>query len=96
MTASACGHRRPSRVEVEVPGGATRWQPGARRPGWWRAAAEAPTGTDYAFRVDGGEPLPDPASPRQPYGPAGASRTYDHAAFRGPTASGAARRCQGR
>ena len=38
-------------------------------------------GTDYAFRLDGGEPLADPRSPRQPSGPAGPSRTYDHSAF---------------
>ena len=31
---------------------------------------------DYAFRLDGGPPLPDPRSRRQPYGPAGFSRTY--------------------
>jgi maltooligosyltrehalose trehalohydrolase len=36
---------------------------------------------DYAFRLDGGEPLADPRSPRQPSGPEGASRTYDHGAF---------------
>jgi maltooligosyltrehalose trehalohydrolase len=51
------------------------------RPGWWAAAAPVPAGTDYAFRLDGGDPRPDPRSPRQPYGPHGASRTYDHAAF---------------
>jgi maltooligosyltrehalose trehalohydrolase len=51
------------------------------RPGWWTAQVDAPAGTDYAFRLDGGEPLADPRSPRQPYGPDGASRTYDHDAF---------------
>ncbi|MGH3282544.1 MAG: malto-oligosyltrehalose trehalohydrolase, partial [Trebonia sp.] len=30
---------------------------------------------------DGSQPLADPRSPRQPYGPDGASRTYDHRAF---------------
>jgi maltooligosyltrehalose trehalohydrolase len=51
-------------------------------PGWWAAeAAGIPDGTDYAFRLDGGEPLPDPRSPRQPYGVDGVSRTYDHSAF---------------
>ena len=68
------------RVEVEVAGQRHPMGPGDR-PGWWRAAAEAPPGTDYAFRLDGGEPLADPRSPRQPYGPAGASRTYSQAAF---------------
>jgi maltooligosyltrehalose trehalohydrolase len=36
---------------------------------------------DYAFRLDGAEPLPDPRSVRQPFGSQGASRTYDHGAF---------------
>jgi maltooligosyltrehalose trehalohydrolase len=38
-------------------------------------------GADYAFVLDGGEPLPDPRSPRQPFGSTGVSRTYDHSAF---------------
>jgi maltooligosyltrehalose trehalohydrolase len=46
--------------------------------GWW--TAEAPAG-DYAFSVDGGQPLPDPRSPWQPKGVHGPSRTVDHAAF---------------
>src|SRR5712691_8103479 len=51
-------------------------------PGWWAAdVAAACDGTDYAFRLDGGDPLPDPRSPRQPYGIEGVSRTYDHSAF---------------
>jgi maltooligosyltrehalose trehalohydrolase len=50
------------------------------RPGWWRAEAETPTG-DYAFRLDGGPPLPDPRSRRQPAGVHGASRLEDPAAF---------------
>src|SRR5215467_14225091 len=51
-------------------------------PGWWRAeVTAADDGTDYAFRLDGGDPLPDPRSPWQPYGINGVSRTYDHSAF---------------
>ncbi len=69
------------RVDVEVAGHAFPMSPLAGRPGWWTADAAAPAGTDYAFRLDGGEPLADPRSPRQPYGPDGASRTYDHGAF---------------
>ena len=50
--------------------------------GWWSAnAGEAGPGTDYAFSLDGGKPLPDPRSPWQPYGVHGASRTVDHSAF---------------
>ena len=52
----------------------------AARPGWWQAdVAEV---SDYAFRIDGGDPLPDPRSRWQPAGVNGPSRTYDHGAFR--------------
>jgi maltooligosyltrehalose trehalohydrolase len=70
-----------SRVDVEVAGLAAPMVPLAGRPGWWTAEADAPAGTDYAFRLDGGALLADPRSPRQPYGPDGASRTHDHDAF---------------
>ena len=43
--------------------------------------AAAGDGIDYGFRLDGGDPLPDPRSPRQPFGIKGVSRTYDHSAF---------------
>jgi maltooligosyltrehalose trehalohydrolase len=69
------------RVDVEVAGEVSPMSPVEGRPGWWAAEAPAPAGTDYAFRLDGGEPLADPRSPRQPYGPDGASRTYDQDAF---------------
>ena len=77
------GGRRPA---------ATRWH-AAAGPGLVGGAEAdvAGDGTDYAFRLDGGEPLADPRSPRQPDGPAGASRTYDHSALHldRPTAGGA-------
>jgi len=69
-----------SQVEVEVAGRGYPMESGDR-PGWWRAEADGPPGTDYAFRLDGGEPLADPRSPRQPAGPAGPSRTYGHDSF---------------
>jgi maltooligosyltrehalose trehalohydrolase len=50
------------------------------RPGWWQA--DVADVTDYAFRLDGGDPQPDPRSLRQPAGVNGPSRTYDHGAFR--------------
>jgi maltooligosyltrehalose trehalohydrolase len=68
------------RVEVQAARRRREMEPGDR-PGWWRAEVPGSGETDYAFRLDGGEPLPDPRSPRQPDGPAGASRTYDHSAF---------------
>ena len=51
--------------------------------GWWSADVPHVTaGIDYGFRLDDGELLPDPRSPRQPFGIKGPSRTYDHSAFR--------------
>src|SRR6266851_5622776 len=48
--------------------------------GWWEATdEESGPGTDYAFSLDGGEPLPDPRSPLQPFGVHGPSRLVDHA-----------------
>ena len=67
------------RVEVEVEGSRFGLDPDPGRAGWWRGAAPA---GDYAFRLDGGPPLPDPRSPRQPFGPDGPSRAVDHDAFR--------------
>jgi maltooligosyltrehalose trehalohydrolase len=71
------------RVELETP----RLTPARRdlrreASGWWFAADALAPGTDYAFRVDGEGPLPDPRSPWQPEGVHGPSRVVDHAAFR--------------
>ena len=68
------------RVELESGGLLTALTAGER--GWW--AAEVPElgpGADYAFRLDGGPPLPDPRSRWQPSGVHGPSRVYDHRAF---------------
>ena len=63
------------RVEVQLGaeamgGGAPEPMRPAATPGWWDADLQevSASGTDYAFRVDGGEPLPDPRSPWQPLG----------------------------
>ncbi len=49
---------------------------------WWRAELPlAKAGIDYAFVLDGGQPVPDPRSPWQPKGIHGPSRTVDHGAF---------------
>src|SRR5437588_869402 len=50
--------------------------------GWWEADAEAAAGAGYGFRLDGGDPLPDPRSRWQPDGVHGLSRLVDHGAFR--------------
>ncbi len=47
--------------------------------GWWESGSEIlEDGTDYAFALDGAEPLPDPRSPWQPEGVHGRSRWVDH------------------
>ncbi|TCC04310.1 malto-oligosyltrehalose trehalohydrolase [Kribbella soli] len=46
--------------------------------GWWeRQVVEAHHGTDYAYSVDGSDPLPDPRSPWQPDGVHGLSRVFE-------------------
>jgi maltooligosyltrehalose trehalohydrolase len=49
--------------------------------GWFTVDAGARPGDDYAYRLDGGDALPDPRSPWQPHGVNGPSRLVDHAAF---------------
>ena len=49
---------------------------------WWRADREIAHGSDYGFRVDGGDGvLPDPRSRWQPAGVHGPSRAYDDDLF---------------
>ncbi|MBA9007992.1 malto-oligosyltrehalose trehalohydrolase [Thermomonospora cellulosilytica] len=70
---------KAGRVEVEAAGSLHAMEPIPGRPGWW--AAEVPDaghGTDYGFRLDGGDVLPDPRSRRQPYGVHGRSQVYEH------------------
>ena len=71
----------PSAAAVDLDLGGER--KAMRRDGeWWRLdVPSAGPGTEYAFVVDGGEPLPDPRSPWQPQGIHGPSRVVDHAAF---------------
>ncbi len=52
-----------------------------RDGGWWQGNAPAAHGTDYAFVIDGGPPLPDPRSRWQPDGVHGPSRYYDDLTF---------------
>jgi maltooligosyltrehalose trehalohydrolase len=64
------------RVDVDVPAGTLPMERG--EDGWWRRdVEEAGHGTDYAFRVDGGDPTPDPRSGWQPRGVHGPSRVFD-------------------
>ena len=64
-----------STVDVEIDG---QRHPMTQEGEWWHADA---SGSDYMFRIDGGEPLPDPRSLRQPAGVNGNSRSYDHRSF---------------
>jgi maltooligosyltrehalose trehalohydrolase len=49
--------------------------------GWWASQPEVAGVLDYAFRLDGGDPRPDPRSAWQPHGVHGPSRTFDPAAY---------------
>jgi malto-oligosyltrehalose trehalohydrolase len=75
------------RVEIDVAGQQypmTLETPGTPdgHSGWWSVdVPDVAVGIDYGFRLDDGELLPDPRSPRQPFGVKGPSRTYDHSAF---------------
>jgi maltooligosyltrehalose trehalohydrolase len=73
----------PHARAVEIDLGTKRLAMVGCEDGWWEASGlTLEPGTDYAFRLDGGNPLPDPRSPWQPRGTAEASRTVDHSAFR--------------
>ena len=67
-----------ARVELDAE---HRREPMTRADGGWWEGRSLPPGTDYAFVLDDGDPLPDPRSPWQPYGVHGASRTVDHTSF---------------
>jgi len=64
----------PSRVAVRVDGADVAMT--RTGDGWWVGPDLAP-GADYAFVLDGADPVPDPASRRQPTGVHGPSRVYD-------------------
>lgn len=72
---------RAQKLEVEIDGRCQALTPGER--GYFAAdfPALAP-GVDYALKIDGRGPFPDPRSPWQPHGVFGASRAVDHAQFR--------------
>jgi maltooligosyltrehalose trehalohydrolase len=71
----------PKAREVELDAGGRR-RAMTSGGGWWTIdSPDVAPGTDYAFRIDGGDPMPDPRSPWQPAGVHGPSRVVDHGAF---------------
>jgi maltooligosyltrehalose trehalohydrolase len=67
---------RSARVDVDIDGERVAME---REDGGYfsRFVADAGAGTRYAFRLDGGPPLPDPATRHQPDGPHGRSCVVD-------------------
>lgn len=49
--------------------------------GWWTTKRDLAHGTDYAYALDGGDPLPDPRSAWQPDGVHGPSRVFHTGRF---------------
>ena len=78
MTAFRVWAPNASQVELDTGGPRVPMHRDDTRHGWWHVDT---TATDYAFRLDGGDALPDPRSLRQPHGPDGPSRVYDHQTF---------------
>ena len=68
------------RVEAVLDGDERRELTGGAG-GWWSLVTDLDSGARYAFSLDGGNPLPDPRSLRQPTGVHEASAVYDHGAF---------------
>ena len=72
----------PAADAVEVVTGGVRHPMAPQEDDWW--AADVPgagPGTDYSFRLDGGDLLADPRSRWQPQGVSGPSRRYEHGQF---------------
>jgi maltooligosyltrehalose trehalohydrolase len=70
----------PERVELDLAGRRLDMVAGER--GWWSLdVPDAGPGSEYAFRLDGGDARPDPRSPWQPEGVHGPSKVLDHSAF---------------
>jgi malto-oligosyltrehalose trehalohydrolase len=72
----------PAAGQVEVVAAGRGYPMAPQDDDWW--AAEVPGaghGTDYAFRLGGGDLLADPRSAWQPAGARGASRRYEHDRF---------------
>jgi maltooligosyltrehalose trehalohydrolase len=72
----------PEVERLELASGDRRIAMQKGRDGWWvEEVSELGPGSDYAFVLDGGKPIPDPRSSWQPHGVHGPSRLVDHDAF---------------
>jgi maltooligosyltrehalose trehalohydrolase len=72
----------PKAKSVAVQTGGKSWPLEKSEHGWWSANVEsARPGDEYAFEVDGADPVPDPRSPYQPHGVHGPSCLIDHSQF---------------
>jgi len=82
MTSFRVWAPRARRVDLVLRRDARRALDGPDEMGWFSVNVEGVgPGDDYAYSLDGGEPLPDPRSPWQPEGVHGPSRLVDHSAF---------------
>lgn len=72
----------PKAQNVEIKIGDTFIQMSPKDSGWWSVdVRNAKPGMDYAYILDGRQPLPDPRSPWQPHCVHGPSRLVDLTAF---------------
>ena len=72
----------PQANQVELECGGSRVPMDRQGEGWWSLqTSRLVHGSDYAFRVDGNGPFPDPRSAWQPQGVHGPSRWLDHSRF---------------
>jgi len=72
----------PFAHRVELITGGSRVAMGQDAGGWWSVKVEGRLArTDYAFSIDGGEPIPDPRSCFQPDGVMAFSRPINHSEF---------------
>ncbi|HET7398598.1 MAG TPA: malto-oligosyltrehalose trehalohydrolase [Intrasporangium sp.] len=67
----------PEARQVEIVLGEDRRAMERGDDGWWTYDAVADGEVDYAFSLDGGDPLPDPRTAWQPHGVHGPSRRFD-------------------
>jgi maltooligosyltrehalose trehalohydrolase len=74
----------PDADRVEVVSGAERHPLEPGRDGVWQGETPLAAGAEYLISLDGGDPLPDPCSRRQPHGLRGPSQLVDLARPRQP------------